>query len=152
MKLTETFLARGHRNIHALHETTVMTTREAHLSRRGDCVAAVSAEKGLSDLSPEIKKAARQPEAMITLTLQVGGEAFNVRGMGHPSLTYADKNDMVTRKSSYICDRTLMIHSDKAARDMPRTIVEKLRDQNAIVEIIVTVEAPDETAKATKVS
>ena len=150
MKLTETFLARGHRNILALHETTVMTTREAHLSRRGDCVAAVSAEKGLSDLSPEIKEAARQPEAVITLTLQVGGEAFNVRGMGHPSLTYTDHNDMVARKSGYICGRTLMIHSDKAACNMPRTIVEKLRDQNALVEIIVTIEVPDETAKPSK--
>ena len=148
--MMETFLARGHRNIHALHETTVMTTREAHLSRRGDCVAAVSAEKGLSDLSPEIKEAARQPEAVITLTLQVGGEAFNVRGMGHPSLTYTDHNDMVARKSGYICGRTLMIHSDKAACNMPRTIVEKLRDQNALVEIIVTIEVPDETAKPSK--
>jgi hypothetical protein len=143
MKLTETFLARGHGNILALHETTVMTTREAHLSRRGDCVVAVSAEKGLSDLSHEIKEAARRPGAIIILTLRVGGEAFEVKGMGHPSLTYADPNDMVTRKSGYICDRTLMVHSDRAACDMPRTIVDKLRDPNALVEIIVTVEASD---------
>ncbi|MCJ7574634.1 DUF371 domain-containing protein [Candidatus Bathyarchaeota archaeon] len=143
MKLTETFLARGHRNILALHETTVMTTREAHLSRRGDCVAAVSAEKGLSDLSHEIKEAARRPGAIIILTLRVGGEAFEVKGIGHPSLTYADQNDMVTRKSGYICDRTLMVHSDRAACDMPRTIVDKLWDPNASVEITVTVEVPD---------
>ena len=139
----ETFLARGHGNILALHETTVMTTRESNLSRRGDCVVAVSAEKGLSDLSPEIKEAARRPGAIIILTLRVGGEAFNVRGVGHPSLTYADQNDMVARKSGYVCDRTLMVHSDRAACDMPRTIVDKLRDQNASVEITVTVEVPD---------
>ena len=143
MKLTETFLARGHGNILALHETTVMTTREAHLSRRGDCVVAVSAEKGLSDLSTEIKEAARRPGAIIILTMRVGGEAFEVKGMGHPSLTYADPNDMVARKSGYVCDRTLMVHSDRAACDMPRTIVDKLRDSNALVEIIVTVEASD---------
>ena len=147
MKLTTSFKAKGHRNILALHETTVMTTREGHLTRRGDCVAAVSAEKGISDLSLEMKKAARQPEATITLTLRVDGEVFNARGMGHPSLNYADKNDMVARKSGYICDRTLMIHSDKAACDIPRRIVEKLRDPNASVEIIVTVEAPDESTK-----
>ncbi len=143
MKLTETFLARGHRNILALHETTVMTTREAHLSRRGDCVAAVSAEKGLSDLSPEIKEAARRPEALITLTLSADGEIFEAKGMGHPSLTYADQNDMVARKSGYVCDRTLMVHSDRAACDMPRRIVDKLRDPNTILHVTVTVEAPD---------
>jgi hypothetical protein len=143
MKLTETFLARGHRNILALHETTVMTTREAHLSRRGDCVAAVSAEKGLSDLSPEIKEVARRPGAIIILTLRVGGEVFEVKGMGHPSLTYADPNDMVARKSGYVCDRTLMVHSDRAACDMPRRIVDKLRDPNAILHVTVTVEAPN---------
>ena len=143
MKLTQTFLARGHRNILALHETTVMTTREAHLSRKGDCVVAISAEKGLSDLNPEIKEAARRPGAVIILTLRVGGEAFEVKGVGHPSLTYADMNNMVARKSGYICDRTLMIHSDRAACDMPRRIVDKLRDPNAIMHVTVTVKAPD---------
>jgi hypothetical protein len=143
VKLTETFLARGHRNILALHETTVMITREDHLSRRGDCVVAVSAEKGLSDLNPEIKEAARRTGAAIILTLRVGGEAFEVKGMGHPSLTYADPNDMVARKSGYICDRTLMIHSDRAACDMSRTIVDKLRDPNTILYVTVTVEVPD---------
>ena len=143
MKLTETFLARGHRNILALHETTVMTTREARLSSRGDCVVAVSAEKALSDLSTEIKEAARRPEAVITLTLSVDGEIFDVKGMGHPSLTYADPNDMVARKSGYVCDRTLMVHSDRAACDMPRRIVDKLRDPNAILHVTVTVEAPE---------
>jgi len=143
LKFTQTFLARGHRNILALHKTTVMTTREAHLSRKGDCVVAISSEKGLVDLNPEIKEAARRPGAAIILTLRVGGEAFEVKGMGHPSLTYADPNDMVTRKSGYICDRTLMIHSDRAACDMPRTIVDKLRDPNTILYVTVTVEAPD---------
>ena len=143
MKLTTSFKAKGHRNILALHETTVMTTREASLSRRGDCVVAVSAEKGLSGLSTEIKEAARRPEAVITLTLSVDREIFEVKGMGHPSLTYADPNDMVARKSGYICGRTLMIHSDRAACDMPRRIVDKLRDPNAILHVTVTVEAPD---------
>ena len=143
MKLTASFEARGHRNILALHETTVMTTKEDHLSRRGDCIAAVSAEKALSDLGPEIKEAARRPEAVITLTLRVGGEIFEVKGMGHPSLTYADPNDMVARKSGYVCDRTLMVHSDRAACDMPRRIVDKLRDPNAILHVTVTVEAPE---------
>ena len=144
MKLTASFKARGHRNILALHETTVMTTREGHLTRRGDCVVAVSAERGLSDLSPEIKKAARRPEAVITLTLRVGDEAFKVRGSGHPSLTYADENDIVARKSGYTCDRTLMIHSDRAACDIPRGFVAKLRDPNAVIDVIMTFETPDE--------
>jgi len=144
VKLVASFKARGHRNILALHEMTVMTTREDHLTRRGDCVVAVSAEKALSDLSQEIKKAARRPETVITLTLRVGDKAFNAKGMGHPSLTYADKNDIVARKSGYTCDRTLMIYSDKAACDIPRDFAERLRDPNVVIEVTLTFETPDE--------
>ncbi|RLI33421.1 DUF371 domain-containing protein, partial [Candidatus Bathyarchaeota archaeon] len=50
----------------------------------------------------------------------------------HPS-------DLVVRKSSYICPRTLMIHADKAAADLPRKMVEALkRAATVTVELTVT--------------
>ena len=42
---------------------------------------------------------------------------------------------MVIRKSSYICNRTLAIKADKAAADLSRSLVEKLRKPKQNVEI-----------------
>jgi hypothetical protein len=119
MMLTTSFKAQGHPNIVSAHRTTLMTTRDKHLYKRGDCVVAVNAERGLLDMSEEIKEAARSVEAVITLRLEASGEEFTVRGRGHPGLTYTNPSDIVVRKSGYVCGRTLMVGADKAACDIP---------------------------------
>jgi hypothetical protein len=123
MRLVEGFLAWGHPNIRAGHRTTLMVTREPELTPRGDCIVAVASEKGLSDLSPKLREAARSEEARITLILEAEGHIFTVSGRGDLRLTLSHPRDMVVRRSRYICPRTLMIKADKAACDIP----EKLR-------------------------
>lgn len=137
MILRTSFNARGHPNITSTHRTTLMTTRDEHLSKRGDCIVAVNAEKGLLDLPDDIKEAARCRESVIVLRLEAEGEEFTVRGRGHPGLTYADPSDIVARKSSYVCGRTLMVETDKAARDIPEGMKKLLK--NDAVEVKVTI-------------
>lgn len=115
-----------------------MITREENLTIRGDCVAAVKAEKGLTDFEPEMVKAAQSMKANISLTLSADGKRFRITGKGHPKLTYKDPKDMVARKSGYVCNRTLMVNADKGARDIPRDLVKLLRSLNT--EILVEVE------------
>jgi len=43
--------------------------------------------------------------------------------------------DMVIRKSDYICNRTLAIRADKSANDLPRELVEKLKNPRQKVNI-----------------
>jgi len=43
------------------------------------------------------------------------------------------------RKSSYIDSRTLGIQADKAARDLPRTLTEKLKNPEQKVIVTLTV-------------
>ena len=43
--------------------------------------------------------------------------------------------DFVTRRSRFVSDRTLMIHADKAARDLPREMVLLLKDPKTRVTI-----------------
>jgi hypothetical protein len=107
------------------------------LSKRGDCIVAVDAEKGLLDLSDDIKEAARSRETIISMKLEAGGEEFTVRGRGHPGLTYTDPSDIVARKSGYVCDRTLMVEADKAACDIPNGLKQFLKSDG--VEITVTI-------------
>lgn len=142
MKHTHYFKASGHPNIRPHHKTTLMTTTEPRLTTRGDCIIAVSAETGLSQLPDEIKQAARDPETVITLTLKTGNHQFTAVGRGDPELTYSDPHDMVVRKSNYTCDRTLMVSSDKAAIDIPKELVETLQNPDTIIAIHLTYETP----------
>jgi hypothetical protein len=42
---------------------------------------------------------------------------------------------MVVRKSDYVCNRTLAVHADKAAQDLPKALVEKLKNPQQKVKI-----------------
>ena len=138
----ESFTAGGHPNIRATHEKTVEVTKENHLTTRGDCIAAVKAEKGLADLGTEMRNAARRPDSVISLTIRVGEKVFTTTGRGDPELTWGHPTDMVARMSSYTCPRTLMVHADKAIIHMARSLVQQLKDPQAIVKITVSIETP----------
>jgi len=142
MRHTIQFNAHGHSNVTSRHKTTLMTTTEQHLTKRGDCIIAVNAETGLAQLPPEIKQAAKNPDTVITFTFQTKNHEFKATGKGHPELTYTDPMDMVARKSSYTCGRTLMIASDKVAVDLPLSLVEELKDPETNITIEITYEEP----------
>lgn len=139
MTLSESFRARGHPNITSTHRTTLMITRDTELTPKGNCVVAVGSEKGLLDLDPRLKEAMRRADAKITLTLEVGKAVFNVSGRGDPRLTFSHPNDMVARKSAFICDRTLMIKADKASCDIDSSMVRLLQDGNQDVRVTISV-------------
>ena len=140
MKHTIQFKAHGHPNIRSTHKTTLMTTTEPHLTPRGDCIIAVGAETGLAQLPDEIKVAARDPGTDITFTISVENHVFIAVGRGHPTLTYTDSIDMVARKSSYTCGRTLMIASNKASTDLPAEIIKALQNPEAVITVQITYE------------
>ena len=139
MRFKETFTTYGNPNVTATHRTTIMTTKDSHLTKNGDCIAAINSEKALSDLSFELKEAARSHEAKITLMLNINEQIFKTVGRGHPKLTYLHQHDIVARKSSYICDRTLMIGADKAACDIPPELVTQLQHEQPII-VTISVE------------
>jgi len=143
MKHKIQFKAQGHPNIRSTHKTTLMTTTEPHLTPRGDCIIAVGAETGLAQLADEIKEAARDPDTEITFTISIDPYIFTAHGRGHPNLTYTDPLDMVARKSSYTCGRTLMITSDKAASDIPAEIIKALQNPETVITMHLTYEKPE---------
>ena len=139
MPLRETFKAWGHPNVRSTHRTTLMTPTDGHLSTRGDCIVAVSAEKGHRDISPRIKEAIRSEGESVRLIIEIESKTFIVGGFGDPRLTLSHPSDIVVRKSGYICDRTLMIGADMAACDIDDSLIELLRKENC--QISLTIEA-----------
>ena len=125
------FKAYGHQNVIGEHRTTVELTTEDFLTHQGTCIVGVRADLTLNELDDEIKKLALLETTTITLRLCIERLVEEVTGNGGSGLTYSDSTSMVARKSSYQCGRTLMINADKAASDLNREFIEKLKDDAA---------------------
>ena len=138
-ELKEVIFAHGHNNILAMHETTLEITKDTHLSRRGNCIIAVAANKGFDNLSSEFRGFLRKDDAKITITIESGTVSDTLDACGNSKLVLAHPTDMVVRKSEYICNRTLAIQANKAACDLSRRLVEKLKDPNQQVKITLIV-------------
>ena len=140
MKASETIHAHGHKNVTSRNRMTLEITKETHLTVRGDCIIALAADKGARDLSPEFKKLAQNEKARIKITIEASGEIEVVNAHGHPQLSFTHPTDLVVRKSDYTCNRTLAVRADKAAIDLPETLVKKLQDPKQRVKATLTVE------------
>jgi len=142
MRKVEIVHAYGDELIRSSHKTTLEITRDETLTERGDCIIAVNADKGAADLSNSFKEYARRSDAEITITIQVGDEKETVKARGDPKLSFTYPNDIVVRRSTYVCGRTVAVKADKAASDLSRRLVERLRNLRQKVRITLTVEAP----------
>lgn len=138
MDHSETVFAVGHENVRATHETTLEITKEKLLSRQGDCIIAISADKAVVNLSREFKDGLRKPNARVTLMIEAEGIVEEVKAHGSPRLLLSHPTDIVVRKSDYVCSRTLAVRADKAASDLSRELVEKLRNPRQKVKITLT--------------
>ncbi len=138
--VTVIFSSYGHENIVATHKTTFEITKEESLTKRGNCIVAVKAITAAVDLPPEFKEAARREGARITITIEAGELKEVTEARGSPKLTFTHPTDLVIRKSSYVCSRTLAIGADKAAIDFSRKLVEKMKDPHQEITVTLTVE------------
>ncbi len=139
-QVCERIVAFGHPNIQAAHPATLMFTKEAHVTRTGDCIVAVAADKAVADLSQAFKDALRQPNAKLTIQIEADGLTEQINAYGSPKLTLLHPTDMVVRKSDFASDRTLAINADRAASDLPRALVERLKDPKQKINITLTVQ------------
>lgn len=139
MMVTEIVTAYGHENIQATHRSTFAITKEKRLTKRGDCIIAVSADKGLNELSERFRESMRKTNSKLIVLIEAGGLSDVVRAYGSPLLVLTHPTDIVFRKSGYICGRTLAVHTDKAACNLSRELVEKLKNPNMKVQITLTV-------------
>jgi uncharacterized protein len=140
-QVVEVMFGFGHENVLAAHKSTVEFTRDTHLTQNGDCVVVVGASKGLANLNTRFKSALRKPNSRLTVKIEVDDVSEEIHARGSPELMLSDPKELVLRKSSYVSNRTLGIYADKAACDLSRTLVEKLRNPKQRVKITLIVQA-----------
>ncbi|MCJ7470541.1 DUF371 domain-containing protein [Candidatus Bathyarchaeota archaeon] len=135
---TEIITAYGHENVQATHKTTLEITKDKHLTRNGDCIIAVAANKSLADLSPKFKEKLRRKNAILTIRIEVEGVVEEIKASGSSHLILTHPTEIVVRKSDYISNRTLAIRADKTSYDLSKRLVDKLKNPNEKVKITLT--------------
>ena len=100
----------------------------------------MAADKSVADFSTEFKENLKKPNAKLTITIATEDLKEIISASGSPNLILIHPTDMVIRKSSYVCNRTLAIYADKASNDLSRELIEKLKNPKQKVKITFTVE------------
>ena len=138
MVIKDIVSAYGHENILCTHNSTIELTKSKTLTTRGNCIIGINASKACIELNPELKKSIKKGKK-VKVTLKVEDLIETFYGSGHKDLNLLDSNDMVFRKSKYICDRTILINCTKSSRDLNRVLIEKIKNSKKRFFIILEV-------------
>jgi hypothetical protein len=127
--ILEEIFAYGHENISCIHSSTIELTKDAHITKRGTCILGINATKACIDLNDLTKKKIKNGNKL-TIIINIDNEREMFYGYGNPNLTLVNKNDMVFRKSNFICDRTVLIRCSKASNDLNKNLINKIKVSN----------------------
>ena len=142
MEAQETIRCRGHPLVLGTHPTTFEVTCEEHLTENGNCIVGVGADKGCAGLSPEFKECLAHDDAVLVTRLLAGGVEAVIRSRGADGLLLNHPTDMVWRRSTFTCGRTIGICSDQVAATLPRALIDAIR-AGAEMTVTLTVTRPD---------
>ena len=87
-----------------------------------------------------IKNKLRDPQSKVIISIFVKDKKFVIHGKGDPRLILSHSNDIVIRKSNFICPRTLAISCDKASDLLPRDMVNLLKDPKTQGKFVISVD------------
>lgn len=118
----------GHKNIRSNHKKTIEITKDSELTPNGDCIIGVNASNSCSDLPASLKEKLQNSKSKMEILIKVDQHEFRVTGVGHKDLTLTHEEDIVIRKSNFVCPRTLAVNCDKASDLLPREMVTLLQD------------------------
>ena len=118
--------AKGHENVLSLHKSTFEITKDKDLSLSGDCIIGLDIDKSMDDFPEEFKEKLANEDTKVIVELKTPNASDTIEGYGHHDLTLSHPTDMVCRKSTFVCSRTLMINSNKAAIDLNRDLIKDL--------------------------
>ena len=138
--LTEEIQFCGHKNIRSLHSRTIEITKDPNLTLNGDCIIGVSATKSCSDLTSAMKNKIRRNRSIVEIDLIVEPFSIKIHGIGNDNLLLTHLHDIVLRKSNFISDRTLCLSCNVSAIQIPRKMIDLLKDPSKQGLLVIGVE------------
>ena len=129
----------GHPLIQAKHRTTFEITTDEEITRRGDCIIGIKSNKACADLDTVLKSLLRSDQTKVKLTLIVNAMKCEILGKGSKKLSLKSTRGMVARTSCFISDKTFAVNCNFASKDLPRAIIETLKNPNTVGRLIISV-------------
>ena len=120
------FIAYGHENIIGKHKTTIEFTKDDFVTKKGDCILGIKLSEVPKAFSGKVK-----------IKLKVGDSEDEIVAIANKNFKHS--NEFVVRKSDFLDSRTFATNADKAAVDIKREIVEKLKKGKKIEIILESV-------------
>ena len=127
------FRCYGHENILSTHRNTIEFTKDSELTRNGDCIIGVRADFDYDKLREFIEE---NKGKKIRCEIVIGDIRDEFTFFFNPD--FSDKHEIVIRKTEFRSERTLGIKADKAARDIRRDLVKRIKDKKVKIEIKFT--------------
>ena len=137
--VVERIHAWGHENILCTHNSTIEITKDKSLTKKGDCIIGVNASKACNDLTLELKNQIKSGKK-IKVILKVDDIQDYFYGFGNQALPLLNRNDMVFRKSKFICNRTVLINCSKSSVELNRDLTRTLSNPKTKLLIIFEVD------------
>jgi hypothetical protein len=138
--ISEEVIFEGHPNVQSLHPRTIEITKDKNLTLKGDCIIGLNANKSCKDLIPKIKEKIKKNNSVIEIELIVEPYSFIIKGSGNEDLLLSNSKDIVLRKSSFICDRTLSLNCNYSSLEIPREIIDLLKNSSKKGIMLIRVE------------
>lgn len=120
---------KGHKNVSSMHKSTFEITKDLEIGPSADCIIGVAMDNSMNDFTDEFKSKIANKNTKIKVILETENGYDEIVGFGHEDLTLTHPTDIVCRTSDYVCPRTLMIHANKAARDLDLALIEDLKNE-----------------------
>ncbi len=129
---------KGHPNIIGRHKSTWQITKDPHLTIKGDCIIGVSASKGAIDLPFEFKQHLKE-EKWYLVSIEIDDNSIiSGRFKGNNQMKLSSIDDMVFRKSEFVCDRTIGISGEFVAKDIPRDFIRRIKNMDVNFKICIS--------------
>jgi hypothetical protein len=127
--------AYGHPKITATDNLVIKITKKEEID---EGTIGVKANKACVDFSKELKNALKSNKTIV-MTLEAEGISDSVVAYCSPALEVSSTTEIVIRKDDTITPSTIGIMSDKSANDLKRDLIEKLKNPNTRLKIILEV-------------
>jgi len=113
-----------------------MTTRDPEVGPQGDCIIGVCAERAASDLPAELKRILRSGSPLV-IRISADDITEEVLARGDHRLSLDHPTDLVVRKSDFVCGRTVAVGANKAAADLPKEMITRLKNPNTVLKLLI---------------
>lgn len=132
--IKEEIIAWGHPDITATNDMIIEITKEERPLNDKNGIIAVKANKSCKDLNEFFKDYLKFGKK-IKITISVDEIQDTIKAFGSPALELTNKKNIIIIKSDFIDGRTLAILSDKAACDLKKELISKLKKSKTKVKI-----------------